>query len=153
MTTITAARSRHTAAQPVPSTQLVPRNQPTPSTLPNQPVHLNAGVMLAAYLLSVVSTAMAVLDGTASAGFGANDVATYAFYSVSFAFFGLALSRRRGAQVAVAVFLVLQLATGVLVHPDDVGPTGGWWENAGYLGLLAVALGLTVRRITGRSRA
>jgi hypothetical protein len=130
------------------------RFQPTLSaTSPRIPQ--NAVFMLAAYLLSVVYTATTVINGTDPAGFGANDPLTYGFYLVSIGFFFVALSERRGAQIAVAAYLVLQLATGVLVYPDDFGPaqqtTWGWFENDAYMSLLAVALYLTVRGLT-RSR-
>ena len=135
MTTMTAARSRF---QPVLSTTSPRAAQ-------------NAGFMLIAYALSVLYTATTVLDGTAPDGFGANDLLPYVFYTVSFAFVGLALVEHRGVQVAVAGFLSLQLAAGVLVYPDDFGPaqqtTWGWFENDAYIGLLAVALYLTVKRV------
>ena len=139
MTTITAGATRLQPATPTDDTR-----------------H-NAGFMLAAYVLSVVYTASTVLDGTAPADFGANDPVVYGFYALSFAFFGLALVSRRAAQAAVAAFLALQLATGVLVYPDDFGPaqqtTWGWFENDAYMSLLAIALYLTVKRLTPRSRA
>lgn len=127
MTTMTAAERRTT--QPVPA----PRATSTPRK--NAP-RVNALFMLAAYALVVVSTATAVIDGTAPAEVGPNDPLTYGLLAVSFGFFALALSERRGAQIAVAVFLAVQLAAGVLVQPGA------------YLVLLAVALHLTLRGLT-----
>ena len=129
------------------------RFQPAPTT---DPFRHNAGFMLAAYVLSVVYTVTTVLDDTAPADFGADDPLPYVYYVVSFAFAFLALSARRGAQVAVGVFLGLQLAIGVLVYPDDFGPaqqtTWGWFENDAFMCLLAVALYLTVRRVSAARR-
>ena len=155
MTTMTAARSRHTTAQPT-TQPITPITLPAPPTSPSRTPRHNAAFMLTAYVLSVLYTATTVLEGTAPADFGANDVLTYAFYAISFAFFAIALSERRWAQVAVAVFLSLQLATGVLVYPDDFGPaqqtTWGWFENDAYMCLLAIALYLTVRGVTRARR-
>ena len=127
MTTMTAARSRHT---PVPTLQSVPT--PRAGTGPR----VNALFMLAAYALALVSTATSLIDGTAPAGLGPNDVLTYWLLVVSFGFFAVALSERRGAQVAVALFLSVQLAAGILLHPGV------------YLALLAIALLLTLRGLT-----
>jgi hypothetical protein len=116
----------------------------------------SAGFMLAAYVLSVVYTVTTVLDDTAPPDFGADDVLTYAYYVVSFAFAALALRASRRAQVAVGAFLALQLAVGVLVYPDDFGPeqqtTWGWFENDAFMCLLAIALYITVKRVAALSR-
>ncbi|GAA1934701.1 hypothetical protein GCM10009815_31640 [Nocardioides marmoribigeumensis] len=160
---MTAARSRQPTAQPTAQPTVQPTVQPTTESVLGsaaQPVPAtrhNAVFMLAAYVLSLLHTARTVLDGIAPADFGANDALTYGFYGISFAFFALALVGRRAAQVAVAVFLSLQLATGVLVCSDDFGSaqqtTWGWLENGAYLGLLAIALCLTVRGVTRPRRS
>jgi hypothetical protein len=112
-----------------------------------------AGLMSAAFTLSVGHTIYAWAAGIEDPEFTVTSPVAWIFYAVAFAVTALARRAQRWAQVAVAGFLVLSLHIGVFYYPTRFGPeqqtTFGWFENDVYLGLLIVALYLTIQRLRG----
>ena len=110
-----------------------------------------AGLMAAAFILSVAHTLYAWLAGIQDPGFTVTTPLAWIFYAVAFAVTALARSERRWAQVVVTGFLVLVLAIGIFYYPTTFGPRQqtvfGWFENDVYLGLLTVACYLSVQRL------
>ena len=110
-----------------------------------------AGIMLAAFALSVGHTGYAWLAGIEDPGFTVTTPITWIFYAVAFAVSVLARQDRRWAELVVTGFLVLVLAIGIFYYPTTFGSEQqtvfGWFENDVYLGLLTVALYLSVQRL------
>ena len=107
--------------------------------------------MLAAFILSVGHTGYAWLAGIEDPGFTVTTPITWIFYAVAFAVSVLARQDGRWAQLVVTGFLVLVLAIGIFYYPTTFGPEQqtvfGWFENDVYLGLLTVALYLSIQRL------
>ena len=110
-----------------------------------------AGIMLAAFALSVVHTIYAWLAGIQDPGFTVTTPVTWIFYAVAFTIAGLARRERRWAQWVVTGFLALTLVIGIFYYPTTFGPRQqtvfGWFENDVYLGLLTVAFYLSIQRL------
>jgi uncharacterized membrane protein YhaH (DUF805 family) len=110
-----------------------------------------AGIMLAAFTLSVAHTVYAWLAGIEAPGFTVTTPLTWIFYAVAFAVSVLARQERRWTQLVVTGFLALVLGIGIFYYPTTFGPRQqtvfGWFENDVYLGLLTVACYLSVQRL------
>jgi cell shape-determining protein MreD len=108
-------------------------------------------IMLAAFTLSVIHTGYAWLAGIEDPGFTVTTPITWIFYAVAFSVSVLARWERRWTQLVVTGFLVLVLAIGIFYYPTTFGPEQqtvfGWFENDVYLGLLTVALYLSIQRL------
>jgi drug/metabolite transporter (DMT)-like permease len=108
-------------------------------------------VMLAAFTLSVVHTAYSRLAGVEVPSFTVTTPLTWIFYAVAFSVSVLARWERRSTQLVVTGFLAVVLAIGIFYYPTTFGPEQqtvfGWFENDVYLGLLTVALYLSIQRL------
>ena len=134
-------------------TVTVPTNQTRPVSQPRQADFGRqiAGIMLAAFTLSVGHTGYAWLAGIEDPGFTVTTPITWIFYAVAFAVSVLARQDRRWAELVVTGFLVLVLAIGIFYYPTTFGQEQhtvfGWFEKDVYLGLLTVALYLSIQRL------
>lgn len=112
-----------------------------------------AGVMLAAFTLSVVHTVYAAVEGIEDPTFTVTTPLAWGFYAVAFAMSALARRPGRGAQATVLAFLAGVLVIAVFYYPTTFGPEKqtvfGWFENDVYVGLLVVATYLGVHRWRG----
>jgi len=110
-----------------------------------------AGVLVAAFTLSVVHTVYSWVEGIDDPTFTVDTPLAWGFYLVAFGAAALALRTARWAQVTVLAFLFVVLAIGIFYYPTMFGPRQqtvfGWFENDVYLGLLVVATYLGVLRL------
>lgn len=112
-----------------------------------------AAIMLAAFSLSIVHTVYAWLAGIEDPTFTVTTPLAWGFYAVALAMTALALRGERWAQVTVSGFLLTVLAIGIFYYPTVFGAPQqtvfGWFENDVYLGLLILALYLSLQRFRG----
>ena len=109
-----------------------------------------AGVLVAAFSLSVVHTVYAWVEGLEDPTFTVTTPLTYGFYAVAFAMAFVATRPGRAAQAGVLAFLAVVLGISVFYYPTTFGvekqTVFGWFENDVYVGLLVVATYLSVLR-------
>jgi hypothetical protein len=109
-----------------------------------------AGVLLAAYLLSIAYTIWSSATGVAPAAFSVSSPGAWAAYAVGLAVTALALKDGRAARLVVTGWLVLSIAVALFVYPQAFTPAHqtafGFVENDLYTGLLLVALDRQLRR-------
>ncbi|CAA9567861.1 MAG: hypothetical protein AVDCRST_MAG88-2059 [uncultured Thermomicrobiales bacterium] len=109
-----------------------------------------AGVLAAATILSMVYTAYtAITLGTGDL----RNPATYVLYGAWWALVALVRTDKRWAWRIVAGATALMLAVGIFYYPTVFVParqtTFGWFEYAGYMGLLLLAEYLCIQRLRG----
>jgi peptidoglycan/LPS O-acetylase OafA/YrhL len=108
-------------------------------------------LLAAAFTLSVAHTVYAWRSGLEDPDFTVTSPLTWGFYAVAFAMAALARRDARGAQVTVTAYLVAVLGIAVFYYPttftQEQQTTFGWFENDLYVGLLVVALYLSVMRL------
>ena len=112
-----------------------------------------SGVILAAFVLSVVHTVYAAVEGIEDPTFTVTTPLAWGFYALGFAMSALARRPGRVAQATVLAFLAAVLVIAVFYYPTTFGPEKqtvfGWFENDVYVGLLVVATYLGVQRWRG----
>ena len=81
-----------------------------------------AGVLVAAFTLSVVHTVYSWVEGIDDPTFTVDTPLAWGFYLVAFGAAALALRTARWAQVTVLAFLFVVLAIGVFYYPTMFGP-------------------------------
>lgn len=110
-------------------------------------------IMLCAFVLSIVHTVYAWVAGIEDPGFTVTTPLTWCFYLVALAVTALAMRQERWAQATVLGFLVAIVLIGIFYYPTVFVPSHqtafGWFENDVYLGLLIVALYLSIHRLRG----
>ena len=109
-----------------------------------------AGVLATATLLSMIYTAYtAITLGTGDL----QNPATYVVYGAWWALVALVRTDKVWAWRTVAAATALMLAVGVFYYPTIFVPalqtTFGWFEYAGYMGLLLLAEYLCIQRLRG----
>lgn len=113
-----------------------------------------AWTLVAAFTLSVAHTVYAWRAGLEDPDFTVDTPLAWIFYGVAFAMAGLARRTSALAQGVVLAFLVVVLAISVFYYPttftEEKQTTFGWFENDVYVGLLVVALVLSVARLLRR---
>jgi uncharacterized membrane protein len=113
-----------------------------------------AWTLVAAFTLSVVHTIYAWRTGLEDPDFTVDTPLTWVFYGVAFAVAALARRTSALAQGVVLAFLVAVLAVSVFYYPttftEEKQTTFGWFENDVYVGLLVLALFLSVARLLRR---
>ena len=109
-----------------------------------------AGVLAAATLLSMIHTAYTAIT------LGTDDLrnpATYVVYGAWWALVALVRTDKVWAWRIVTAATALMLAVGVFYYPTIFVParqtTFGWFEYAGYMGLLLLAEYLCLQRLRG----
>jgi len=112
-------------------------------------------VVVAAFTLSVAHTVYAWRSDLADPDFTVTSPLTWGFYAVAFAMAAVAARPERWAHVASTGFLVVVLGISVFYYPTtftlEQQTTFGWFENDVYVGLLVLALYLSVMRLRRRA--
>jgi hypothetical protein len=110
----------------------------------------SAVFVAAAFGLSMAYTVVATLRGTAPPDFDATTPSVWIGYVLAAGTVMLALRDSARARRTVTVVLAVFLVAAVLVYPSyftaPYQDTLGWFENDAYVGLLAVALYVNLRR-------
>ena len=111
--------------------------------------------MATAFSLSIVHTVYAWREGLEDPSFTVDTPLTWIFYVLGFAMAALARLTSRWTQVIVLSFLVSILSVSIFYYPTtftaEQQTTFGWFENDVYIGLLGLALFLSVMRLRRRS--
>ena len=112
------------------------------------------GLMFAAFTLSVIHTVYAWLSDLADPEFSVTTPLAWGFYAVAFAMAYLAGRDGTAATWTVAAYLVVVLGIAVFYYPTTFTTAQqtvfGWFENDVYVGLLVLALFLSVARLLRR---
>jgi peptidoglycan/LPS O-acetylase OafA/YrhL len=109
-----------------------------------------AGILAAATTLSIAHTVHTTL--TLAPDYG-KDPTLYLLYGILWGLVALARTDRRPAWWAIGTLLTALIAIGIFYYPVIFVPAWqtpfGWFENDVYMGLLMVALYLTIQRLRG----